>query len=274
MYFVRYKVLCARYTGEWDADSLPEETYYFNYDDESAWSLQELELESDATDYDGYHEDLYAHIAAVTELRRRKNGTDDYLCGEWEEVLDRLTEEDDEEEAEEAEAATARRPLIFPDDLSLPVRQMIRKAAEQEREETAFRKRVTAMKPGEITEEILKENDALQEKGRGPRQALTESDLGKQILRGEDPVENMKTLAAQMFFLYSSARILAEADGTEPEEDFYYAGANLYAHAAADQWEEEHNPGGNDDVSRLFDQFTEYGPDGEPEGGNPPETDE
>ncbi|MBO5567587.1 MAG: hypothetical protein J6A79_01385, partial [Clostridia bacterium] len=50
-----------------------------------------------------------------------------------------------------------------------------------------------------------------------------------------DPIEDLKTMAAQMFFLYSQERMRAEVEGREPDEEFFYAGSNLYAHAVVSQ---------------------------------------
>jgi len=263
MYFVRYRVVCARYTGEWDQKSLPQDTYYFDYDDESRWSPEDLQEALSSTDYDGYNEDVFAHVAVVTELRRRKDGTDDYLCEDWEEVLERLTEEDDEEDGEEdgeEEEKTGLVPLLYPEDLSLPARKMISDAAKLEHEELAFRRKVAALKPGDIGDDMWKEFKSLDRRGNGIRADLLHSSLGKGIPPEKEPLEYMKAVAARLFFLYSHTRMHAEILGGEPEEDFYYAASNLYAHAMADQEQGKYSLD-NNDVSALFDQFEEYGPD-------------
>jgi hypothetical protein len=59
-------------------------------------------------------------------------------------------------------------------------------------------------------------------------------------------------MAAQLFFLYSQTRMRAETEGGEPEEDFFYAGSNLYAHAVADQIMEEGDEG-EDDYGPMLD---------------------
>ena len=84
-------------------------------------------------------------------------------------------------------------------------------------------------------------------RGLKARTALMNSDLGQQILDLDDPVEDMKTMAAQLLFLYSQDRIKAETQGGKTEEDFFYAGAHLYAHAAIDQLSEEDDDDDDED---------------------------
>ena len=229
MYFVRFGEVCVRFAGKkWDKKDLPEDTSVIDYDNEDRWSLDDLERESRLTDFGGAGRNEDAHAAAVMELFRRKGGEDDCLRRDWDDVLTAL--EDAEYDVEED-----RRPIIFPGDLSLPTRKLIHDVAKIEREELAFRKKHFGRKPDEDDEDAEKEYMKLDEKGWDAREALLDSDLGDEILDGYDPVEDMKTMAAQLFFLYSHSRMKAETEGGTPDEDLYYAGSNLYTHAAVEQ---------------------------------------
>ena len=245
MYFVRYGDICVRFTGKnWDERELPEFTSVYDYDDEKKYSLDDLERESRRTDFGGAGRDEDAHAAAVTELLRRRGGEDRCLCNEWDDALTLL--QDDEGDLDD------RRPIIYPDELSLPTRKLIGDVAKLEREEMAFRKKHMGKKPEDIDEATQKEFLKLDNKGWKIREALLDSDLGQEILEAYDQVEDLKTMAAQMFFLYSQTRMRAETDGGESEEDFFYAGSNLYAHAVADQIMEEDNEG-EDDYGPILD---------------------
>jgi hypothetical protein len=232
MYFVRFGDICVRFTGKnWDERELPEFTSVYDYDDEKKYSLDDLERESGRTDFGGAGRDEDAHAAVVMELFRRKGGEENCLCTDWDDTLTLL--EDGEGDLDD------RRPIIYPDELSLPTRKLIADMAKLEHEEMAFRKKHMGKKPEDIDEATQKEFLKLDHKGWKIREALLDSDLGQEILEAYDPVEDLKTMAVQMFFLYSQTRMRAETEGGEPEEDFFYAGSNLYAHAVAEQIMEE-----------------------------------
>ena len=245
MYFVRYGDICVRFTGKnWDERELPEFTSVYDYDDEKKYSLDDLERESRRTDFGGAGRDEDAHAAVVMELFRRKGGEENCLCTDWDDTLTLL--EDGEGDLDD------RRPIIYPDELSLPTRKLIADVAKLEHEEMAFRKKHMGKKPEDIDEATQKEFLKLDHKGWKIREALLDSDLGQEILEAYDSVEDLKTMAAQMFFLYSQTRMRAETDGGESEEDFFYAGSNLYAHAVADQIMEEGDEG-EDDYGPMLD---------------------
>ena len=61
------------------------------------------------------------------------------------------------------------------------------------------------------------------------------SRFAEPFLRGYDPVEDLKDMAAHLFFLYAQERYAAEMAGKEPSEDFYYAACHLYDHAMFEQ---------------------------------------
>jgi len=246
MYFVRFGDVCVRYAGEkWDKDDLPEDTFVIDYDDEAKWSLEDLEKESAQTDFGGPNRDEDAHAAAVIELIRRKGGEDKCLCEDWDDVLTLL--EDAESDFDEE-----RRPIIFPDELSLPTRKLIREVAKIEKEEAAFLKNHLNDAVDDLDSDEEKVYFSLVDRGWDARENLLASDLGDEILDGYDPVEDMKIMAAQLLFMYAQTRTKAKMEGGRPDEDLFYAGSNLYGHAVADQLADE-NAQGDDGPDSVFD---------------------
>lgn len=253
MYFVRYGEVCARYTGKVirDEENLPEGTNIYNVDDERFFPLDVLEREFKRTelDSDDWDEDL--HAAVEVELLRRKSGMDTCRCDKWEDVLKMLEDDDADDDG--------RRPLVFPGELSLPTRKLIREVAKIEHEEIAFRKKNVHKTAEDIDEATKKEFMELDSRGWDIREALLDSDLGDIILEKYDPVEDMKTMAAQLFFLYSQTRLKAEVVGGKPDEDLFYAGSNLYAHAVVDQLEDEEDEYDDEEEDdEDFDPLTDY----------------
>ena len=235
MYFVMFGEYCIRYTGteEWDEEDLPESAVYFDYDNELKWTMAKLKREAKRLENEG-REDSDAALAIETELKRRQRVEEPESYDSWDEVLDVL-----EEEEERAWEEDVRRPLIYPGDLSLPTRKLIREAAAIGREEIALQKK-TAGKPYEQLDQKTKDwIGDLEKRGWEAREALLDSDIGQMILDMRDPVEDMKTMAAQLLFLYAHDRTIAETGGRKPDEDFFYAGSFLYEHAVFDQLDEE-----------------------------------
>lgn len=253
MYFVKNGDICIRYIGteKWDERELPDFTSYYDYDDEEKWSFEKLKRETKRISA-GKDFDMDAMVAVEAEISRRKFGDNPDTTDDWDEVLDTL--EKDEGDWEEDESV--RRPIIYPDEISLPTRKLIADVAKIEHEEMAFRKENYHKSQDQIDVAAVKKFLALEKKGWKAREALLDSDLGKLILEMYDPVEDMKTMAAQMLFLYSQERMKAETEGGEPDEDFFYAGSNLYAHAVVDQMSDENDneDADEDDSDYVFSQ--------------------
>lgn len=236
MYFVRYAEKIYRYTGteDWDKDELPEFTSYYDYDDEQKWSVAGLKKEAKRVAFGTKDWDEDALTAIDTELERR-NHSEALLCfGKWDDLMDALYD-DDNEDYEDEDEEEDRRPIIYPEDITLPTRKLIRDVARIEHEEMAFRKKNAGKQPSDLNEKTVKEFLKLDKKGWKARETLMNSDLAQMILELYDPIEDLKMMAAQMFFLYSQERMRAEVEGREPDEEFFYAGSNLYAHAVVSQ---------------------------------------
>ena len=232
MYFVRYAEKIYRYTGteRWNVNELPEFTSYYDFDDERKWSVAGLKKEARRVAFGAEDWDEDALTAIDAELARRNHSEEPLCIKNWNGLLNALADDDEEEDDDED-----RRPIIYPEDITLPTRRLIRDVAKMEHEEMAFRKKNAAKQPGDLNEKTIKEFMKLDEKGWKAREALMNSDLAQMILECYDPIEDLKTMAAQMFFLYSQERMRAEVEGREPDEEFFYAGSNLYAHAVVSQ---------------------------------------
>ena len=240
MYFVRLGERCIRYSGQddWDEDDLPELTAYFNFDDEKEWPLDELQRKSLRVSYGAEEWDEDALAAVNAELNRRKHVEEPETYDDWDDVVEAL-EEDAEEDFEDFNPD--HRPLVFVDDISLLTRKLIKDVAKVEQDELAFRKENVSKGLDvadmifSMDDEAMKKSSELQERGWKAREALMNSDLGQAILDMYDPIEDMKDMAAQMLFLYAQDRMRAETSGGKPDEDYFYAGYNLYSHAAVAQ---------------------------------------
>ncbi len=246
MYFVYDGDVLAWYTGDkkkMDLEQLPIPAMHYEYDDETRWTNKKLEEEAAfwGENGEGHDEDISAVIEI--EQRRRSGVLSVPEFDRWDVLIDYL------ERYAGDMYADPRKPLIFPDEISLPVRKLIREVAQIEHEEIAFRKKNLYKTPEEIDEETQEEFLDLDKRGYDAREALLDSDLGDKILDMEDPVEDLKDMAAQMLFFYAQTRSRAETEGGEPEEDFFYAGSNLYAHAVVDQVTEENESDDEDDDS-------------------------
>lgn len=241
MYFVYEGEVLARYTGdkkEMNLDDLPIPAMHYEYENETDKKLIK-EAAFWAEDGEGHDEDICAVIEV--EQRRRAGVLSVPEFDRWDDLIDYL------ERYSEDMNWDPRRPLIFPDELSLPVRKLIREVAKIEHEEIAFRKKNLHKTAEEIDEASQKEFLKLDQRGWDIREALLDSELGDDILDKEDPVEDLKTMAAQLLFFYAQTRSKAETEGGEPEEDFFYAGSNLYAHAVVDQVKEENEEHDDDE---------------------------
>ena len=247
MYFVSDEDVLARYTGdeEWDLDDLPVDAVCFDYDDESKWTDNKLKKEAARTE----DEDEDAFAAVEMELRRRTGLLSVPEFDDWDDLVSFV---------ENYMADTLdRRPLFLLEDLSLPVRKKIRDVAKIAREEIAFRKKD---KSSVDYEELDQQIESLVNRGWKAREKLLDSELGDDLLDVYDPIEQMKMMAGQMLFLYAESRLKAETEGGKPDEDFFYAGANLYSHAVADQiHEEDEDDDEDDDVDfDAWEAFQEY----------------
>ena len=254
MYFVYEGDVLARYIGEedWEPDDLPVPAMHYDYDDESIWTNSKLKKEAGRVGEGMEYYDEDASAALETEQNRRAGLLSVPEFDDWKEFVAYV-----EQYAEDAFGDDDRRPLVFPDELSLPTRKLIREVAKIEHEEIAFRKKNLHKASEDIDEATKKEFMELDNRGWDIREALLDSDLGDLILDKYDPVEDMKTMAAQMFFLYSQTRMKAEIEGGKPDEDLFYAGSNLYAHAVVDQIEEEKDDD-EDDEDDEYDPLTDY----------------
>lgn len=150
-----------------------------------------------------------------------------------------------------------RKPLIFAQDIPQTIRKTIQELAKVDRDEIVLRKE-NAEKGRDISDILLNTDEftarresRLQKDGYRLRQELMDSELGEAILEGFDYVEDMKTMAAQLMFLYMEERINAESSGETPDDDFIYAAHNLYTYAAIAQI-------ADDDDDEYDDEFDEY----------------
>lgn len=151
-----------------------------------------------------------------------------------------------------------RKPLIFAQDIPQTIRKTIQELAKVDQDEISLRKE-NAEKGRDISDILLNTDEftarresRLQKDGYRLRQELMDSELGEAILEGFDYVEDMKTMAAQLMFLYMEERINAESSGETPDDDFFYAAHNLYTYAAIAQIAND------DDDDEYDDEFDEY----------------
>ena len=155
-------------------------------------------------------------------------------------------------------------PLIFPSDVPPEDMKIIRDLAKVERDHIALARRADMkdisdiLKLDEVTSRKL---DQLMKKGAKLREQLLEGQLASVLLDFDDDVEDMKKMASHLFFLYAAERQRAERVGKDPDEDFYYAGNNLYKFAVVAQiqaedeedeyeeedWDDEDPDGGDED---------------------------
>jgi len=101
-----------------------------------------------------------------------------------------------------------------------------------------------------LDEVTSKKVDKLMKRGQELRDALMSGPLANVMLDFVDDVKDLKKMAATMFFLYAAERQSAEHEDRDPDEDFFYAGLNLYKHAVVEQISAEDD---DDDFEDLDD---------------------
>ena len=267
MYFVYDGDVLVWYTGdkkEMDLEELPIPAMHYEYDDEKRWPDKKLEEEAAlvSEDSEEYDEDISAVIEV--EQRRRAGMLMVPEFDNWEAMIGYL-----DDYAADAFGDGGRRPLVFVDDVPLPIRKMVKDLARVERDELAARKENAGKYPDvasmlmNMDEFSSRRSAKLQEEGQYLRQKIVESELGEAVLDGYDYVEDMKDMAAQLFFLYAQERIMAESEGREPDEDYFYAANNLLTHAMIaqiaddDEDEEEYDPDLDDGTGEELDSVWE-----------------
>lgn len=145
-----------------------------------------------------------------------------------------LLQKEDEEELNKYLANVKEpKPIVYPEDLSLPTRKLIMDLAKIELEELSIMKTQAATSNDFASMDIalFNRNMEINKKGFTMRNALLSSDLADLIRELRDPAEEMKSMAAILLFLYTHEKMRNMVLGREVDESFYYAGANLYRHA-------------------------------------------
>ena len=145
-----------------------------------------------------------------------------------------LLQKEDEEELNKYLANVKEpKPIVYPEDLSLPTRKLIMDLAKIELEELSIMKTQAATSNDFASMDIalFNRNMEINKKGFTMRNALLSSDLADLIRELKDPAEEMKSMAAILLFLYTHEKMRNMVLGREVDEGFYYAGANLYRHA-------------------------------------------
>lgn len=145
-----------------------------------------------------------------------------------------LLQKEDEEELNKYLANVKEpKPIVYPEDLSLPTRKLIMDLAKIELEELSIMKTQAATSNDFASMDIalFNRNMEINKKGFTMRNALLSSDLADLIRELKDPAEEMKSMAAILLFLYTHEKMRNMVLGREVDESFYYAGANLYRHA-------------------------------------------
>ncbi len=129
-------------------------------------------------------------------------------------------------------------PPVFPGDVPEEDMKTIRALAELEREHIALDRRLGMkdisdfMNLDEVTSRKI---DRLMIKGNELRDQLLQGSLAAAVLDYDDDVQDMKKMASILLFLYAAERQQAENEERKPDEDYYYAGQNMYKHAVVEQ---------------------------------------
>ena len=156
--------------------------------------------------------------------------------------LNEIEEEFEEDEDLDLDEYPEHDPLVFPDDVPPEDMKTIRELAELEREHLDLARRADMKDACDLLtldEVTSRKLDQLMKRGAKLREELLEGQLASVMLDFEDDVEDMKKVGAHLFFLYAAERQRAERTGKVPDEDFYYAGNNLYKFAVVAQIEDE-----------------------------------
>ncbi len=152
---------------------------------------------------------------------------------EYQEEYGLLQQEEEEELNKYLTNVKEPKPIVYPEDLSLPTRKLIMDLAKIELEELSIMKTQAATSNDFASMDIalFNRNMEINKKGFTMRNALLSSDLADLIRELKDPAEEMKSMAAILLFLYTHEKMRNMVLGREVDESFYYAGANLYRHA-------------------------------------------
>ena len=141
-----------------------------------------------------------------------------------------------EEEYEEYDDWDDGESFMVYEDLTPEIKAMIRHLAEIERKDLELSrqhvgKRYEDILPGEM--DVLVKQKAAGEKVRSE---IMHSELAEDIpvLDPED-IDDKKEMAAKLLFMYSQDRVNAEIHGGKPNEDLFYAAANMYGDAIAEE---------------------------------------
>ena len=155
------------------------------------------------------------------------------LTGElnYEEEYERYQKEEEEEFSKYKANMKGPRPVVYPEDLSLPTRKLIMDLAKIELEELDVIKKSLPKGVDQMDVALFNRNMILNKKGFMLREALLNSDLSMLYIELQDPVEHMKTMAAVLLFLYTHDKLRSYVMDRNVDESLYYAGANMYRHA-------------------------------------------
>ena len=159
----------------------------------------------------------------------------DLLTGEldYQEEYSLLQKEEEEEINKYLANVKEPKPIVYPEDLTLPTRKMILDLAKIELEELSIMKTQAAASDDFASMDValFNKNLEINKRGFAIRNALLGSDLADLFRELKDPAEEMKSMAAMLLFLYTHEKMRNIILGREIDESFYYAGANLYRHA-------------------------------------------
>lgn len=152
---------------------------------------------------------------------------------EYQDEYNLLQKEEEEEINKYLANIKEPKPIVYPEDLTLPTRKMIIDLAKIELEELSVMKAQAAKSDDFVSMDValFNRNLELNKKGFSIRNALLGSDLADLFRELKDPAEEMKSMAAMLLFLYTHEKMRNMVLGREIDESFYYAGANLYRHA-------------------------------------------
>ena len=157
---------------------------------------------------------------------------------EAEKYLRELDQEFGEEPDLDLDEVSEYDPLVFPDYVAPEDMEIIRELAKTERDHRDLTKHtdITSISDFLNLDEVTgKKVDKLMKRGQELRDALMSGPLANVMLDFVDDVKDLKKMAATMFFLYAAERQSAEHEDRDPDEDFFYAGLNLYKYAVVEQ---------------------------------------
>ena len=236
---------CVRFTGirpDWDDEERPSSIQRFDYDDEELWPDQKLSDEYKRVSGKRTDSEIFAFCAVEAEQDRRQGVPEMDVFDDWNEMLTALDETEDEvlemEENEDFDDFVDRKPVITPDDIDPTTMALIRNLAANEHDRLKNGgKRVLSRGDYESDEGVRR----IEQYGDGNklRMKLMNTDFAEKLVDGLDPLEDMKIIAAHLFFLYAQERQEAEREGRRIDEDYYYAASNLFNYAAIHQIAEE-----------------------------------